>query len=102
MAAEARHVYRQLLREIGRQITSGLGNRAWAAQLRLEWHAAARAPDAARESNMRAARNALTYLASSRRYRELQAEFNPKMPEGDRIQRTARRVGLEPPKIFGE
>ncbi|KAJ2763694.1 hypothetical protein IWQ56_002638 [Coemansia nantahalensis] len=102
MAAGPRHVYRQLLREIRRQLASATGNRAWAEQLRLQWRAAAQAPDAAHETNMRAARNTLTYLASSRRYRELQAEFSPKMAEADRIEKTARRVGLEPPKTFSE
>ncbi|KAJ2373724.1 hypothetical protein IW150_003482 [Coemansia sp. RSA 2607] len=89
-----RHTYRHLLREINRQFTQVNGNRSWASQLRLEWQR----PVATDRSV--AAQNVLTYLASSRKYKALLAEFNPKMPEGDRIQRTARRVGLETPQSY--
>ncbi|KAJ2721550.1 hypothetical protein GGI07_003903 [Coemansia sp. Benny D115] len=87
--------YRHLLREVNRQFTSVNSNRAWAAQLRLQWQA----PDS---PSPIAASNMLCYLANTRKYKDLIAEFNPKMPETDRIERTARRVGLEAPKAFSE
>ncbi|KAJ1720675.1 hypothetical protein LPJ53_004714 [Coemansia erecta] len=96
MSESLRHTYRHLLREINRQFTHVNGSRAWASQLRLEWQ---RPADASHARSV-AAQNVLTYLANSRRYKDLLAEFNPKMPEGDRIQRTARRVGLETPKSY--
>ncbi|KAJ2776704.1 hypothetical protein H4R18_005532 [Coemansia javaensis] len=92
MSTEQLHVYRQLLREVRRQCVSAGSRRAWAAQLRSQWRAA--------PGGLRAAHNALTYLASGRRYRELQAEFSPKMAESDRIERSARRVGLATPKAY--
>ncbi|KAJ2781584.1 hypothetical protein GGI15_003182 [Coemansia interrupta] len=100
MPENLRHTYRHLLREINRQFTRVNGSRAWASQLRLEWQRPANADASATRSV--AAQNVLTYLANSRKYKDLLAEFNPKMPEGDRIQRTARRVGLETPKSFSD
>ncbi|KAJ2312727.1 hypothetical protein IWW52_004772, partial [Coemansia sp. RSA 2704] len=82
------HVYRHLLREINHRFTSVNGNRAWASQLRQQWVAASRDTD----GNTRAAQNVLSYLSNNRKYQDLLAEFNPKLPETDRIEKTARRV----------
>ncbi|KAI8320355.1 hypothetical protein GQ54DRAFT_263706, partial [Martensiomyces pterosporus] len=95
------HIYRQLLREVNRQFTSTNGNRFWAAQLRLKWLAEGRSSPVDSNS-MRTAQNVLSYLSNNRKYKDLIAEFNPKMTEGDRIERTARRVGLEAPKAYEE
>ncbi|KAJ2156619.1 hypothetical protein GGF46_005062 [Coemansia sp. RSA 552] len=93
--------YRHLLREINRQFTVVNGNRAWAAQLRQSWLAASQEPGAADRSTLEA-QNALTYLANNRKYKELLAEFGSRMSEEDRIEKTARRVGLEAPKTYSE
>ncbi|KAJ2225761.1 hypothetical protein H4R99_006304 [Coemansia sp. RSA 1722] len=89
--------YRHLLREINRQFTQANGNRAWASQLRLQWRSSA---TNGQSQQLTAAKNVLSYLANSRKYKELLAEFNPKMSEGDRIKKTANRVGLETPNTF--
>ncbi|KAJ2824907.1 hypothetical protein FBU31_003858 [Coemansia sp. 'formosensis'] len=92
-------VYRHLLREINRQFTSVNKGKVWSAQLRLQWLDASRSP-VSNASDLKAAQNVLTYMANNRQYKELLAEFNPKMSEGDRIEKTARRVGLEAPKSY--
>ncbi|KAJ2447922.1 hypothetical protein GGF42_005303 [Coemansia sp. RSA 2424] len=92
-------VYRHLLREVNRQFTKVNKNKAWSAQLRLQWLDASRS-SGADDSDLKAAQSVLTYLSNNRQYKELLAEFNPKMSEGDRIEKTARRVGLEAPKLY--
>ncbi|KAJ2451471.1 hypothetical protein EV183_003605, partial [Coemansia sp. RSA 2336] len=101
MATNHLHLYRRLLREINCQYTSVNGNRAWAAQLRSQWMAASKDPASANR-NMLVARNVLAYLMNNRKHSELITEFYPKMSEGDRIEKTARRVGLEAPSSFNE
>ncbi|KAJ2882494.1 hypothetical protein GGI21_000525, partial [Coemansia aciculifera] len=96
MNATQLHVYRHLLREINHQFTNVNKNKAWAAQLRLQWLKAS-CSHGANAGDLKAAQSVLTYLANNRQYKELLAEFNPKMSEGDRIEKTARRVGLEAP-----
>ncbi|KAI9506165.1 hypothetical protein GGI26_000358 [Coemansia sp. RSA 1358] len=95
-------IYRQLLREINRQFTSVNGNHSWAAQLRLQWLAASPNHSSDSSSNINAARNILCYLSNKRKYKGLLDEFNPKLSETDRVEKTARRVGLETPKALGE
>ncbi|KAJ1804144.1 hypothetical protein LPJ56_005679 [Coemansia sp. RSA 2599] len=90
--------YRHLLREINRQFTRVNGNRAWASQLRLHW----RSSTANGQQQSTAAENVLSYLANSRKYKELISEFNPKMTESDRIEKTANRVGLQTPNTFSQ
>ncbi|KAJ1938743.1 hypothetical protein DL89DRAFT_269071, partial [Linderina pennispora] len=93
MSTSHLHIYRQLLREVNKQFTSVSQNRFWATQLRLKWSAT---PD------LQKAQTVLTYLTNNRRYKELLDEFQPKMPESDRITKTANRVGLEIPKSYSE
>lgn len=94
------HIYRQLLREVNRQFTSVNNNRAWAIQLRLQWKAATASSKSQKVTI--AAQNVLSYLMNNRKYKDLLAEFNPKMPESDRIEKTARRVGLQAPQSYKE
>ncbi|KAJ1647870.1 hypothetical protein J3B02_000957 [Coemansia erecta] len=99
LSVEHLRMYRHLLREINRQFTRVNGNRAWASQLRLHWHCSSDTNDP-QQQELTAAKNVLSYLANSRKYKELLAEFNPKMSEGDRIKKTANRVGLETPNTY--
>ncbi|PIA16642.1 hypothetical protein COEREDRAFT_42369 [Coemansia reversa NRRL 1564] len=100
MKEQQLRVYRHLLREVNRQFNNASNNRAWATQLRLEWIAASCDSPTTADKNMRAATNVLSYLTNNRKHKELLATFNPKMCESDRIEKTARRVGLEAPKSY--
>ncbi|KAJ2004749.1 hypothetical protein H4R26_002345, partial [Coemansia thaxteri] len=80
------HIYRQLLREVNRQFTPVNKSKDWSAQLRLQWLEASRHPGTNASDSLMEAQNVLTYLLNHRKYKELLAEFNPKMSEGDRIE----------------
>ncbi|KAJ1893466.1 hypothetical protein LPJ66_005738 [Kickxella alabastrina] len=97
MSTNPLHTYRHLLREINRQFTRVNGDRIWAAQLRQQWQSASTDTSGHHHSQ-----NALTYLFNNRKYKDLLAEFNPKSTEGNLIERTARRVGLQAPKSYAE
>ncbi|KAI9009229.1 hypothetical protein DFJ74DRAFT_687437 [Hyaloraphidium curvatum] len=108
-------LFRHTLREVNRQFTKPNGSRAWRDELVRQFRGApassilvpADAELQTRTSTPRqiAERNAedlLTFLRSNRTHREMMELYWPleKMTDAERVEASAKRVGLNLPKMF--
>ncbi|KAI8049526.1 hypothetical protein BDF22DRAFT_699135, partial [Syncephalis plumigaleata] len=95
-----RALYRRLLREIDNQFTTVNQNQLWRNEAKARFRQYATEHDAARLSNARTdAENVLTFLHGRRRYQELMTlYYPPEMSQSDRIDASAKRVGLSLPE----